>query len=100
MFSAFSHTTYQVTLTTAFLKTETPDLSMRLWNPLNAPSFLANLNWRQHLTHTLPCVVTCLGVVYLLTGFYLKVEIKRGPEHPLWTVGWLLWVIGAEAAEL
>ena len=74
VFSAFSRTTNQVALKTSFLKTEAPDLFMRLWNPLNAPSFLASLTWRQHLRHTLPCVVGELGAVYLLTGFYPKAQ--------------------------
>ena len=74
VFSAFSRTTNQVALTTAFLKTEAPGLFMRLWNPLDAPSLLASPTWRQHLRHTLPCVVGELGAVYLLTGFYLNLR--------------------------
>ena len=100
VFSAFSCTTNQVALTTAFLKTATPGRFMRLWNLLNAPSFLASLTWQQHLRHTLPCVVTELGVIYLLTGLYLKVEIKRDPDHLFCAIEWLLWSLGREVAEL
>ena len=74
VFTAFSRASDQVSPATAFLEIVAP---MRLWNPLNAPSSLASLTWRQrqHLRHTLPCVVSCLGVIYLFTGFYLKVEV-------------------------
>ena len=39
-------------------------------------------------------------MIYLVTGFYLKAEIKHGPNHPLCIIEWLLWLLGVEAAEL
>ena len=72
---------------------------MRLWNPLNAPIFLASLTWRQHLRHTSPCVLGELGLIYLFTGYCPKVEIKHDPDHPLCIIEWLLWLLGVEVAE-
>ena len=39
-----------------------------------------------------------LVAVYLATGFYIKVEIKRDPGRLLSTIEWLLWLLGVEAA--
>ena len=75
-------------------------LSMCVWNPLNAPGFLASLTWQQHLRHTLPFVLGELAFIYLATGFYIKVEIKYDLDHLLNANEWLLWLLGLDPAEL
>ena len=75
-------------------------LSMRLRNPLNAPAFLASLTWQQHPRHALPFCVGELALIYLLSGYYIKIEIKRDPDHPLCIFEWVLWLLGVDAAGL
>ena len=89
----------QAAHTTAFLKPAAPGCYM-LCALVERPSFLASLTWKQYLRHTLLCVASYLGTVYLLTGLYLKVEIKHGPHPPFCIYECLLWLLGAEAAEL
>ena len=73
---------------------------MRLWNPLNAPAFLASLTWQQHLRIAVPFCVWELFMVYLATGNYIKIGIAHDPNPPPSASEWLLWALGVEAAEL
>ena len=73
---------------------------MCLWNPFNAPAFLASLTWQQHLKHTLPFCVGELVLIYLVSGCYIKVEIMHDPDHQLCIVEWALWLLGVDVAEL
>ena len=75
-------------------------LPMRLWNPLDAPAYLASLIWQQHLRSTVPFCVWELLVLYLGTGYYTKIKIAYDPDHVLNISDWVLWVLDVKPAEL
>ena len=65
-------------------------LSVRLWSTLNTPAFLASLTWQQQSRHTLPFCIGELVLIYLVSGYYTKVEIKHDPDHSLCIIEWAL----------
>ena len=73
---------------------------MRLWDVICAPRLFANLTWHQHTRITLPFVLWIIAFIYLLKGYYIKVEIGYNPDLPVYIAELLLWLIGVEAAEL
>ena len=70
------------------------------WNWLSAPAVLASLIWQQYLTHTVPFCLVELFVVYVGTGYYLKIEIAHDPNHQLAISEWIFWVLDLEPALL
>ena len=73
---------------------------MGLWNPLNAPAYLASLTWRQHLRTTIPLCIWELFCIYLGTGYYIKIEIAHDPDYIKNTCVWILWLVGSEGPDL
>ena len=48
----------------------------------------------------MPFVLWVIAFIYLLKGYYTKVEIGYNPDLPVYIAELLLWLIGVEAAEL
>ena len=72
---------------------------MVLWNPLNAPQFLAGPSIEQHLRRALPCVVLNLLAIYLFTGENISIELKQDTRLLYRIYEPLLGTLGEHTAE-